>query len=62
MILGAIVLLLLALALVVAELFLPSHGLLAVLAALVSMGSVALAYRSSARLAAWMWKVALSTP
>jgi membrane-bound serine protease (ClpP class) len=47
MILGAMVLLLLALALVVAELFLPSHGLLAILAALASIGAIVLAYRAS---------------
>ena len=47
MILGAIALLLLALVLVAVELFVPTHGMLAILAAIVAIASVALAARAS---------------
>ena len=47
MILGAIALLIVALALMAAELFLPSHGVLSVFAAITAVASVVLAARAS---------------
>ena len=51
MILAAIALLALALLLVTAELFLPSHGLLAILAAIAALASIFFAYRAAPSLA-----------
>ncbi len=47
MTLGAILLLIAALACVAAELFLPTHGILALCAALLALGSIILAYNAS---------------
>jgi membrane-bound ClpP family serine protease len=47
MLLAAILLLLAALACVAAELFLPTHGILALCAALLALGSIILAYNAS---------------
>jgi membrane-bound serine protease (ClpP class) len=49
-ILGAILLLIAALAFVAAELFLPSHGVLAVVAAAAAVGSIVLAFMANAAL------------